>query len=155
VLLACADSAFGPEPLRSPPAAGGLGAGGLDRLGHAVVLAGLPDDRVAVVLPCVVDCDPHAKRQGLLGLGDVAVADAVGAVGGDAEVGVEPVEAALGVGLDPVGDGPGALAEWGGVVFVGEGGQDPPAIQLLVFPDLLVLVRVVALGGVGGAGGRS
>jgi hypothetical protein len=40
---------------------------------------------------------PHAKRQGLLALGDVAVADAVRAVGGDPEGRVEPVEGLLGV----------------------------------------------------------
>jgi hypothetical protein len=43
-----------------------------------------------------VDGHPDAERQGALALGDVAVADAVRAVGGDSEVGVEPVEVLLG-----------------------------------------------------------
>ena len=67
-------------------------AGGLDGVGGAVVLAGLPDDRVRVVLPCVVDGYADAEGEGGLALGDVAVADVVRAVGGDAEGGVEPVE---------------------------------------------------------------
>ena len=36
-----------------------------------------------------------AMGQGGLALGDVTVADAVGAVGGDAEGGIEPVEGLL------------------------------------------------------------
>jgi hypothetical protein len=77
------------------PGAGGLGAGSLEGISHAVVLAGLPDDRVAVVLPCVVDRDPDSQGERDLALGEVVVADGVGAVGGDAEVGVEPVEGSL------------------------------------------------------------
>jgi hypothetical protein len=87
-------SAFGAEPFRPP--AGRLAAGGLDRLGGPVILAGLPDDRVAVVLAAVVDGHADAERQGVLALGEIAVADAVGSVGGDAEGGVEPVESLLG-----------------------------------------------------------
>jgi hypothetical protein len=83
-------------------------AGGVDRLGHAVVLAGLPDDRVAIVLAAVVDNDADTERQGGLALGDVAVADAVGAVGGDPEGGIEPVEGLL---AGPLG--------WPAVVVVG------------------------------------
>ena len=61
--------------------------GGLDGVGGSVVLAGLPDDRIPVVLAAVVDSDADAEGQGGLALGEVAVADAVGAVGGDAEGG--------------------------------------------------------------------
>jgi hypothetical protein len=39
-----------------------------------------------------VDSDADAEGQGGLALGEVAVADAVGAVSGDAEGGIEPVE---------------------------------------------------------------
>jgi hypothetical protein len=67
----------------------------VDGIGHAVVLAGLPDDRVAVVLAAVVDGHPHAQGEGGLALGDVVVADAVQAVGGDAEGGIQPVEGLL------------------------------------------------------------
>jgi hypothetical protein len=42
------------------------------------------------------DRNPYAERQGALALGEVVVADAVGAVGGDAEAGVEPLEGLLG-----------------------------------------------------------
>ena len=87
--------AFGAQPLRAVPGAGGLGAGGVEGVGHAVVLAGLPDDGVGVVLAAVVDGHPDPEGQGTLALGDVAVADAVGAVGGDAEGGIEPVEGLL------------------------------------------------------------
>jgi hypothetical protein len=38
-----------------------LVAGGLDGIGHAVVLAGLPDDRLAVVLAAVVDGHADAE----------------------------------------------------------------------------------------------
>ena len=43
-----------------------------------------------------MDSHPHAQGEGGLALGDVVVADAVGAVGGDAELRVEPVEGLLG-----------------------------------------------------------
>jgi hypothetical protein len=66
------------------PGSLGLGAGGVEGVGHAVVLAGLPDDRVAVVLAAVVDGHPDAQGEGGLALGDVVVAEAVGAVGEDA-----------------------------------------------------------------------
>jgi hypothetical protein len=69
--------------------------GGLEGVGGPVVLAGLPDDRVGVVLAAVVDGHADAEGQGGLALLDVAVADAVGAVGGDAEGGIEPVEGLL------------------------------------------------------------
>jgi hypothetical protein len=64
----------------------------LEGAGHAVVLAGLPDDRVGVVLAAVVDGHADAEGEGGLALLDVAVANAVSAVGGHPELGVEPVE---------------------------------------------------------------
>ena len=76
--------------------ADGLGAGGLEGVGGPVVLAGLPDDRVPVVLAAVMDGDADAEGQGGLALVDVVVADGVVAVDGDAEAGVEPVEGLLG-----------------------------------------------------------
>jgi hypothetical protein len=87
--------AFGADAFRPPTSAGGLGAGGLEGVGDAVVLAGLPDDRIPIVLAAVVDGHPDAEGEGGLALGNVAVADAVGAVGGDAEGGVQPVEGLL------------------------------------------------------------
>ena len=50
---------------------------GLEGVGHAVVLAGLPDDGVGVVLAAVVDSHPDAEGEGGLAGSDVAVADAV------------------------------------------------------------------------------
>src|SRR5829696_559741 len=89
------------------------GTGGVEGVGHAVVLAGLPDDRVGVVLAAVVDGDADAEGQGGLALGEVVVADGVGAVGGDAEAGVEPVEGLLG---GPLGGRVGVVV--GGVAVV-------------------------------------
>ena len=95
----------------------------MDGVGGSVVLAGLPDDRVGVVLAAVVDGDPDPEGEGGLALGDVAVADAVGAVGGDAEGGIEPVEGLL---AGPLG-WPVVVVVVGdlvvGVEFVGLGGQ--------------------------------
>ena len=51
-----------------------------------------------------MDGHADAEGEGGLALGDVAVADAVGAVGGDAEGGVEPVEGLL---AGPAGVGSG------------------------------------------------
>jgi hypothetical protein len=73
-----------------------LVAGGLDGVGHPVVLTGLPDDRVAVVLPGVVDSHPHPERQGGLAITDCLASVVAALVGGDAVVGVEPVEGLLG-----------------------------------------------------------
>ena len=85
-------------------------AGGLEGVGHAVVLAGLPDDWVAVVLPrVVVGRDPVAgveSVEGLLGLAlwvgavdiGVAVAELVG------EVGVVVAVAGVQVGAETAGD---------------------------------------------------
>ena len=42
-----------------------------------------------------MDGDADAEGEGGLTLGDVVVADGVGAVGGDTEAGVEPVKALL------------------------------------------------------------
>jgi hypothetical protein len=67
----------------------------VDGVGGPVVLAGLPDDRVVVVLAAVVDGHSDSEGEGGLALGDVPVADRVGAVGGDAEGGVESVEGLL------------------------------------------------------------
>jgi hypothetical protein len=46
-------------------------------------------------LAAVVDGHPNPQGEGDLALGEVAVADPVGAVGGDAEGGIEPVEGLL------------------------------------------------------------
>jgi hypothetical protein len=67
----------------------------LDGVGP-VVLAGLPDDRVGVVLVCVVDGHPDSE-----GERGFAVANGLAAVGvvlvvGDPELGVELVEGLLG-----------------------------------------------------------
>jgi hypothetical protein len=70
-------------------------AGGLDGLGGSIVLAGLPDDRAGVVLAAIVDGHPDPQGEGGLALGDVAVAEAVRAVGGHPEGGVQPVEGLL------------------------------------------------------------
>jgi len=75
--------------------AGGLGAGGVKGVGHAVVLAGLPDDRIAVVLAAVVDGHPHPERKGGLPVADRLAAKVAALVGGHAVVGVEPVEGLL------------------------------------------------------------
>jgi hypothetical protein len=97
LLLARAGSAFGADPLGAVPGAGGLGAGGVDGVGHAVVLAGLPDDRVGVVLAAVVDGHPHPQGEGGLPLVDGLVAVVGALVGGDSVVEVEPVEGSLGL----------------------------------------------------------
>jgi hypothetical protein len=68
----------------------------VESVGHAVVLAGLPDDRVGVVLAAVVDGHPHAQGEGGLAVLDRLAAVGVVVVGGDTELGVEPVEGLLG-----------------------------------------------------------
>jgi hypothetical protein len=45
-------------------------AGGLDGVGHAVVLAGLPHDRIPVVLAAVVNGHSDAEGECVLALGD-------------------------------------------------------------------------------------
>jgi hypothetical protein len=67
----------------------------VDGVGGPVVLVGLPHERISVVLAVVVDSDADAEGEGGLALGDVAVADAVGGVGGHAEGGIRPVEGLL------------------------------------------------------------
>jgi hypothetical protein len=57
-------------------------AGGLDGVGGPVVLAGLPDDRVAVVLTGVVDGHPDPEGEGGLALLGVVVAEAMRASAG-------------------------------------------------------------------------
>jgi hypothetical protein len=88
--------ALGADPLRTPTGPGGLGAGGVDGVGGPVVLPWLPDDRVAIVLPGVVDGHPDPEGEGGLARGEVAVADAVSPVSGDPELRIEPVEGLLG-----------------------------------------------------------
>jgi hypothetical protein len=80
--------AFEAEPFRPPAGAGVLDAGGLDGVGHAVVLTDLPHGRIPVVLAAVMDSHPDAEGQGGLALGEVAVADAVGASAGTPKVGL-------------------------------------------------------------------
>jgi hypothetical protein len=72
-----------------------LVAGGLDGVGHAVVLPGLPDDRVGVVLAAVVDGHPDAQGQGGLAVADGLGAVGIVLVGGDPELGIEPLEGLL------------------------------------------------------------
>jgi hypothetical protein len=86
LLLARAELAFGSDPLRTVAGPDGLAAGGVDGVGHAVVLAGLPDDRAGVVLAAVVDGHADAEGEGGLALDGIAVADAVSAVGGHPEL---------------------------------------------------------------------
>jgi hypothetical protein len=82
--------AFGAQPLRPPAGPGGLAAGGPNGVGHPVVLAVLPDDRVGVVLAAVVDSHPHLESEGGLTVTDGLAAVGVVLVGWDAKVGVEP-----------------------------------------------------------------
>jgi hypothetical protein len=94
----------------------------LDGAGGAVVLAGLPDDRVRVVLAAVVDGHPHPEGESGLAVlhGRPSVVAAL--VGGHAELGVEPVEGLLssagGVPLDPRVDVVELVGEAGVVVAV-------------------------------------
>ena len=69
------------DPLRTPAGSGGLVAGGVDGVGGPVVLAGLPDDGVAVVLAAVVDGHPHAQGQGGLPVADRLAAEDAALVG--------------------------------------------------------------------------
>ena len=97
----------------------------MEGVGHAVVLAGLPDDWIPVVLAAVVDSHSDPEGEGGLAVADGLAAVVTGLVGGDAEVGVEPVEGPLGLGL-PQGVGvlvaPAAMVELeglGGRIVVG------------------------------------
>jgi hypothetical protein len=76
-----------------------LDAAGVEGVGHVVVLAGLPDDRVGVVLAAVVDSHPDPQGQGGLPLPDRLAAVVTALVGRHSIVGIEPVE------------GPSALAD--------------------------------------------
>jgi hypothetical protein len=87
--------AFGAEPVWTTAAAGALEAGGADGIGGPVVLAGQPHDRVAVVLAAGGDGDAHAKGQGGFSVAQGLPSVGVVGVGGDAVVGVEPVEGLL------------------------------------------------------------
>jgi hypothetical protein len=69
----------------------------LDGVGHAVVLAGLPDDWIGVVLAAVVDGHPDSEGEGGFAVTNRLAAVIAVLVGGDAVVGVEPVEDAFGV----------------------------------------------------------
>jgi hypothetical protein len=69
----------------------------VDGVGHAVVLAGLPDVWVGVVLVAVVDGHPDPEGEGGFAVADGLAAVGVVLVGGYAELGVEPVEGVLGV----------------------------------------------------------
>jgi hypothetical protein len=75
---------------------------------------------VGVVLAAVVDGHPDAEAQGGLALGEVAVADAVGAVGGDTEGGVQLVEGLL---AGPLGWPLVVVDPVVGVELVGFGGE--------------------------------
>jgi hypothetical protein len=88
---------------------GWLDAGDLDGVGGPVVLAVLPDDRILVVVAAVVDSDADAEDEGGLPVADSGAAAVAALVGGDAELGVGPVEGLLGVPL-----GLGLLAGAGG-----------------------------------------
>jgi hypothetical protein len=72
-------------------------AGGVEGVGHAVVLAGLPDHGVAVVLAAVMDSHPDPQGEGGLPLADCLAPVGAALVGRDAVVRVEPVEGAFGV----------------------------------------------------------
>jgi hypothetical protein len=91
----------------------------VDGVGHAVVLAGLPDDWVAVVLAAVMYGDPDPKGEGGLPVSDGLAAMVAALVGGHPELGVELVEGPLAL-VDrvpgAVGVGVGELVGQAGVV---------------------------------------
>jgi len=74
-----------------------VAAGGVDGVGGSVVLAGLPNDRVPVVLATVVDGHPDPEGEGGFAIADGVAAVGVVLVGGHPELGVESVEGLLGV----------------------------------------------------------
>jgi hypothetical protein len=101
-------------------------AGGVEGVGHAVVLAGLPDDGVGVVLATVVDGHPDPEGEGGFAVADRLAAVVAVLVGGHAELGVEPVEGLLGVADGvPLGVGVEVVEHVGqaGVVVAVAGGQ--------------------------------
>jgi hypothetical protein len=69
--------------------------GGAGSVGGSVVLAGQPHDGVGVVLAAAGDGDAGADRQGGFAVAQGLVAVGMVDVGGDAVVGVEPVEGLL------------------------------------------------------------
>jgi hypothetical protein len=71
-------------------------------------------------LAAVVNGHANAEGEGGLALGDVAVADAAGAVGGDAEGGIQPVEGLL---TGPLGWPVVVMNPVVGLKFEGLGGQ--------------------------------
>jgi hypothetical protein len=101
-------------------------AGGVDRLGHAVVLAGLPDDRVPVVLAAVMDSHPHPEGQGGFPVMDGLAAVVAALVSGHSVVGIQPVEGAFGIAdLVALEVGVG-VAELGGRAAAGDLVRRPP-----------------------------
>ena len=84
--------------------------GGAGGVGGSVVLAGQPHDGVEVVLAGCGDGDAGAKGQGGFPVAQGLVAVGVVGVGGDAVVGVEPVEGLLQVAGGRLGVG-GAMLE--------------------------------------------
>jgi hypothetical protein len=72
-------------------------AGGVDGLGHAVVLAGLPDDWIPVVLAAIMDGHPYPEGQGGFPVMDGLAAVVAALVSGHSVVGILPVEGAFGV----------------------------------------------------------
>jgi hypothetical protein len=69
--------------------------GGAGGVGGSVVLAGQPHDRVGVVLAAAGDGDAGAEREGGFAVAEGLVAVGVVGVGGDAVVGIQPVEGLL------------------------------------------------------------
>jgi hypothetical protein len=103
-----------------------LVAGGVEGVGHAVVLAGLPDDRVGVVLAAVMHGQPHPEREGGFAVPDRLAAVVAALVGGDPELVVQPVEdpLALADGIPgELGVGVGELVGQVGVVVAVAGVQ--------------------------------
>ena len=95
-LMGCVvGSAFGAEPFWTTSAPDQLETGGVDGVGGLVVLACHPHERVGVVLAAGGDGDAGAEGQGGFAVAQGLVAVGVVGVGGDAVVGVEPVEGLL------------------------------------------------------------
>src|SRR5829696_8172055 len=84
--------AFGAEPLGTMSVPAHFEMGGAGGVGGSVVLAGQPHDRVGVVLAAAGDGDAGAEDQGGFAVAEGLAAVGVVGVGGDAELGVEPVE---------------------------------------------------------------
>jgi hypothetical protein len=87
--------AFGAEPCWTTSAPDQLEMGGAGGVGGSVVLAGQPHDRVGVVLAAAGDGDAGAEREGGFAVAEGLVAVGVVGVGGDAVVGIQPVEGLL------------------------------------------------------------